>query len=273
MNQFGLSDLHQLRGRVGRNNKKAFCYLLAPPISTLPNDSRRRLQTLEQFNELGSGFQIAMRDLDIRGAGNLLGGEQSGFINDIGFEMYQKILDQAIRELRSKDFKDVFKEELARKQDFVNDCSVDTDLELLIPDDYVSHIGERLSLYTQLDEIEDEQKLAVFLQQLQDRFGPIPEQVQELAKALRARKIAKQLGFGKLILKNETLRLYFLNNPDSAYFESAQFQFIMQYVQVQLANAKLKQVGTNFILIINQVKTMNDVLWYLQGMEMKEITS
>ena len=271
--QFGLSDLHQLRGRVGRNNKKAFCYLLAPPISTLPNDSRRRLQTLEQFNELGSGFQIAMRDLDIRGAGNLLGGEQSGFINDIGFEMYQKILDQAIRELRSKDFKDVFKEELARKQDFVNDCSVDTDLELLIPDDYVSHIGERLSLYTQLDEIEDEQKLAVFLQQLQDRFGPIPEQVQELAKALRARKIAKQLGFEKLILKNETLRLYFLNNPDSAYFESAQFQFIMQYVQVQLANAKLKQVGTNFILIINQVKTMNDVLWYLQGMEMKEITS
>jgi transcription-repair coupling factor (superfamily II helicase) len=137
----------------------------------------------------------------------------------------------------------------------------------------VSHIGERLSLYTQLDEIEDEQKLAVFLQQLQDRFGPIPEQVQELAKALRARKIAKQLGFEKLILKNETLRLYFLNNPDSAYFESAQFQFIMQYVQVQLANAKLKQVGTNFILIINQVKTMNDVLWYLQGMEMKEITS
>ena len=271
--QFGLSDLHQLRGRVGRNNKKAFCYLLAPPISTLPNDSRRRLQTLEQFNELGSGFQIAMRDLDIRGAGNLLGGEQSGFINDIGFEMYQKILDQAIRELRSKDFKDVFKEELARKQDFVNDCNVDTDLELLIPDDYVSHIGERLSLYTQLDEIEDEQKLAVFLQQLQDRFGPIPEQVQELAKALRARKIAKQLGFEKLILKNETLRLYFLNNPDSAYFESAQFQFIMQYVQVQLANAKLKQVGTNFILIINQVKTMNDVLWYLQGMEMKEITS
>ncbi|MFM6943970.1 MAG: transcription-repair coupling factor, partial [Bacteroidota bacterium] len=268
--QFGLSDLHQLRGRVGRNNKKAFCYLLAPPISTLPNDSRRRLQTLEQFNELGSGFQIAMRDLDIRGAGNLLGGEQSGFINDIGFEMYQKILDQAIRELRSKDFKEVFKEELERKQDFVNDCTVDTDLELLIPDDYVSHIGERLSLYTQLDEIEDEQALVVFLQQLQDRFGPIPEQVQELAKALRARKIAKQLGFEKLILKNETLRLYFLNNPDSAYFESAQFQFIMQYVQLQLANAKLKQVGTNFILIINQVKSMNDVMWYLEGMEMKE---
>ncbi|MGC4057228.1 MAG: helicase-related protein [Chitinophagaceae bacterium] len=151
--QFGLSDLHQLRGRVGRSNRKAFCYLLAPPLATLPGDSRKRLQTLEQFSELGSGFQIAMRDLDIRGAGNMLGGEQSGFIADIGFEMYHKILDEAIRELKSTDFKEVFAAEMERKQDFVSDCTIDTDLEILIPDNYVENITERLSIYAQLDNV------------------------------------------------------------------------------------------------------------------------
>ena len=154
--QFGLSDLHQLRGRVGRSNKKAFCYLLAPPMSTLPADSRKRLQTLEQHSELGSGFQIAMRDLDIRGAGNLLGGEQSGFMAEIGFEMYQKILDEAIRELKRTEFKELFKEEIAKQDDFVQDCTIDTDLEILIPDDYVESITERLSLYTRLDNCETE---------------------------------------------------------------------------------------------------------------------
>ncbi|HRQ50139.1 MAG TPA: helicase-related protein, partial [Agriterribacter sp.] len=160
--QFGLSDLHQLRGRVGRSNKKAFCYLLAPPVSTLPDDSRKRLQTLEQHSELGSGFQIAMRDLDIRGAGNLLGGEQSGFMAEIGFEMYQKILDEAIRELKRTSFREVFKEEIRKQEDFVQDCTIDTDLEILIPDDYVESINERLSLYTRLDDCDTEDALQQF---------------------------------------------------------------------------------------------------------------
>ncbi len=153
---FGLSDFHQLRGRVGRSNKKAFCYLLAPPMSTLTSDSRKRLTTLEQYSDLGSGFQIAMRDLDIRGAGNMLGGEQSGFIAEIGFEMYQKILDEAIRELKRNEFKDLFKEEIQKQDDYVSDCTIDTDLEILIPDDYVESITERLSLYSRLDNCENE---------------------------------------------------------------------------------------------------------------------
>ena len=201
--QFGLSDLHQLRGRVGRSNKKAFCYLVAPPMSLLPNDSRKRLQTLEQFNELGSGFQIAMRDLDIRGAGNLLGGEQSGFIAEIGFEMYQKILGEAMRELKTSDFKDVFKDELDRKKDYVSDCTIDTDLEILIPDTYIENITERLSVYTQLDDIETEEEMNKFSLELQDRFGPIPAQVQDLFTTLRCRQVACELGFEKLILKNQ----------------------------------------------------------------------
>lgn len=264
--QFGLSDLHQLRGRVGRSNKKAFCYLIAPSLITLPNDSRKRLQTLEQFNELGSGFQISMRDLDIRGAGNLLGGEQSGFITEIGFEMYQKILDEAMRELKSTEFKDVFKEELERKRDFVSDCTIDTDLEILIPDNYVESITERLSLYTQLDDIEREEDLIAFREMLEDRFGPMPKQVQELFTTLRCRRMAKELGFEKLILKNEQMRLYFIDNPDSPYFESDVFNHIMSHIQKRANNARLKQVGKNFMLIVDRVKSMEDVKWFLEGM-------
>src|SRR5690606_27966897 len=257
--QFGLSDLHQLRGRVGRSNKKAFCYLIAPSLITLPNDSRKRLQTLEQFNELGSGFQIAMRDLDIRGAGNILGGEQSGFIAEIGFEMYQKILAEAMHELKSTDFKELFSEELERKKDFVADCTIDTDLEILIPDTYVEQITERLSLYTQLDDIDNEQELQAFEAELKDRFGPVPPQVKELFTALRCRKIAKGLGFEKLILKNKQMRLYFVNDPDAPYFESETFHYLMQHIQTQLNNARLKQVGKNFMLIIDQVADMSSV--------------
>src|SRR5687767_15899471 len=163
---FGLSDLHQLRGRVGRSNRKAFCYLLAPPMSTLPADSRKRLQTLEQHSDLGSGFQIAMRDLDIRGAGNMLGGEQSGFMAEIGFEMYQKILDEAIRELKRSKFKELFKEEIQKQDDFVTDCTIDTDLEILIPDNYVESITERLSLYQRLDNCETEEELDFMKQEM-----------------------------------------------------------------------------------------------------------
>ncbi len=265
--QFGLSDLHQLRGRVGRNNKKAFCYLVAPSMITLPSDSRKRLQTLEQFNELGSGFQIAMRDLDIRGAGNILGGEQSGFITDMGFEMYQKILAEAMRELKTTDFKDVFAEDLDRQRDFVSDCTIDTDQEILIPDTYVENITERLSLYTQLDELERKDDVDVFREMLEDRFGPIPPQVQDLFTALRCRHVAKELGFEKLILKNEQLRLYFISNPDSPYFESDTFQYIMKHIQTTATHsARLKQVGKNFMLMADGLKGMGDVLWFLEGM-------
>lgn len=263
--QFGLSDLHQLRGRVGRNNKKAFCYLVAPPMSTLPNDSRKRLQTLEQFNELGSGFQIAMRDLDIRGAGNLLGAEQTGFIAEIGFEMYQKILNEAMRELKTKDFKEVFAEELERKKDFVSDCTIDTDLEILIPDNYVTSVTERLSLYTQLDDIDAEDELKRFANELTDRFGPMPKQVTELFTTIRCRKLACELGFEKLILKNGQMRLYFVSNADSPYFESATFNNILTYIQKRTNKARLKQVGKNFMLIVDDIKNMNHVLWFLEG--------
>ncbi len=267
--QFGLSDLHQLRGRVGRSNKKAFCYLIAPPMSLLPGDSRKRLQTLEQFNELGSGFQIAMRDLDIRGAGNLLGGEQSGFIAEIGFEMYQKILAEAMRELRTTDFKEVFAEELNRKKDFVSDCTIDTDLEILIPDSYVENITERLSLYTQLDDLETNEEIEKFSIELSDRFGPVPPQVRELFTTLRCRRIACELGFEKLILKNEQMRLYFVSNPDSPYFESDTFNNILNYIQTRTKNARLKQVGKNFLLVVDRMKKMTDVLSFLEGMEIK----
>ncbi len=265
--QFGLSDLHQLRGRVGRNNKKAFCYLLAPPISLLPDDSRKRLQTLEQFSELGSGFQISMRDLDIRGAGNLLGGEQSGFISEIGFEMYQKILAEAMRELKTSDFKDVFADEIARKNDYVTDCTIDTDLEILIPDTYVSNITERLSLYTQLDNLETNAELDAFKMQLKDRFGDVPQQVEDLFTTVKCRSVACELGFEKLILKNEQMRLYFIENPDSSYYESDIFNHILGYIQTRVRNAKLKQVGKIFMLVVTGVKSMTQVYDFLNGIK------
>ncbi len=255
--QFGLSDLHQLRGRVGRSNKKAFCYLLAPPVSTLPADSRKRLQTLEQHSELGSGFQIAMRDLDIRGAGNLLGGEQSGFMAEIGFEMYQKILQEAIRELKRSKFRELFKEEIAEQENYVKDCMIDTDLEILIPDAYVESIPERLSLYTRLDNCENEEALVAFHQELQDRFGPMPASVEDLFTTVRCRKIAVGIGFEKMTLKQNTLRCYFVNNPDSPYFESATFQRLLSFVQQYLTKAQLKQNGKLFSLIIQDIKNMN----------------
>lgn len=265
--QFGLSDLHQLRGRVGRSNKKAFCYLLAPSLSLLPADSKKRLQTIEQFSELGSGFQIAMKDLDIRGAGNMLGGEQSGFITDIGFEMYQKILNEAIRELKHSDFKDVFKDQILDKEDFVGDCTVDTDLEILIPDHYVESIAERLSLYTQLDQCNTEEDLQKFREALIDRFGPIPHAVEDLFTALRVRWFGKEVGFEKIMLKNKQARLYFVSNPDSPYFESDTFKRILDVIQFNLKNARLKNIGTNFMLIIDQVTSIQLMLQYLQLMK------
>jgi transcription-repair coupling factor (superfamily II helicase) len=263
--QFGLSDLHQLRGRVGRSNKKAFCYLLAPPMSTLPADSRKRLQTLEQHSELGSGFQIAMRDLDIRGAGNLLGGEQSGFMAEIGFEMYQKILDEAIRELKRTEFKELFKEEISRQDDFVEDCTIDTDLEILIPDDYVESITERLSLYQRLDNCETEEDLIMMKQELIDRFGPLPPQVEDLFVTVRCRKLAVELGFEKMSLKDKTLRCFFINRPDSPYFESGIFSRILEFLQKGTNKAKLKQTGRLFMLIVNDISSMEEMLSFMRS--------
>ncbi len=270
--QFGLSDLHQLRGRVGRSNKKAFCYLLAPPMSTLPADSRKRLQTLEQYSDLGSGFQIAMRDLDIRGAGNLLGGEQSGFIAEIGFEMYQKILDEAIRELKRTEFKELFAAEIQQQDDFVKDCSIDTDLEVLIPDSYVESITERLSLYSRLDNCDTEKDLDDFHAEMTDRFGPIPAQAEDLFTTVRCRKIAVELGFEKIFLKNNTLKCFFVSNPDSPYFQSATFTGILLFLQTGTNKGKLKQVGKNGILVVEGIQTMNDLYEFLDKM-MQSISS
>ena len=264
--QFGLSDLHQLRGRVGRSNKKAFCYLLAPPMSTLPNDSKKRLQTLEQHSELGSGFQIAMRDLDIRGAGNMLGGEQSGFMADIGFETYQKILDEAIRELKRTEFKELFKEEITKQDDFVADCTIDTDLEILIPDNYVESIGERLSLYQRLDNCETEEELEEMKIEIEDRFGALPVPVKDLFVTVRCRKLAVDLGFEKMSLKEQKLRCFFINRPDSPYFESGTFQKIIHFLQTETNKAKLKQTGRLFMLIADSMKDMGEMYQFLKSM-------
>jgi transcription-repair coupling factor (superfamily II helicase) len=261
--RFGLSDLHQLRGRVGRSNKKAFCYLLAPPVSTLPPDSRKRLMTLEQYSDLGSGFQIAMRDLDIRGAGNMLGGEQSGFIAEIGFEMYQKILDEAIKELKRNEFRDLFIEEIQKQDDFVTDCSIDTDLEILIPDSYVESITERLSLYSRLDNCETEEDLTAFHDEMNDRFGPVPAVVDDLFTTVRCRKIAVELGFERMFLKNDVLKCFFVSNPDSPYFQSETFNKLLLFLQNGTNKAKLKQVGKNGILVVDDIRTMNDMHRFL----------
>ncbi len=255
---FGLSDLHQLRGRVGRSNKKAFCYLLAPPKSTLTDEARKRLQTLEEFSDLGSGFQIALRDMDIRGAGNLLGGEQSGFIADIGFEMYHKILDEAIQELKYTDFKDVFKEQIEEQKQFVYDCTIDTDVEMLIPLEYVQNTDERLRLYTELDAVENEENLQKYAKKVEDRFGKLPKQINELFDGLRIRWIAKKIGFERIILKNGKLRCYFLDNPRSPYYESPYFPKVMEHIQNSKKKCNLKQSGNSLILVYDNIKTMNE---------------
>ncbi len=256
---FGLSDLHQLRGRVGRSNKKAFCYLLSPPLISLPSESKKRLQTLEQHSELGSGFQIAMRDLDIRGAGNLLGAEQSGFMAEIGFETYQKILEESIKELKRTKFKELFKEEIGKQDDFVQDCTIDTDLEILIPDSYIENITERLSIYSRLDNCETDAELDLMQDEIQDRFGSIPTQVSDLFITVRCRKLAVNLGFERMILKDEKLKCLFINKHDSPYFESDTFQRILRFIQTETNKAMLKQSGKYFMLIINPVTSMQDL--------------
>lgn len=256
--QFGLSDLHQLRGRVGRSNAKAFCYLIGPPPSVLTAEARKRLKTLEEFTELGSGFNIAMRDLDIRGAGNLLGAEQSGFIADIGYDTFQKILEEAIQELKETDFKDLFKEELSKKTQYVKDVQIDADVEMLIPDDYVSNIQERLSLYTQLNQIDDDSALTKFKEELKDRFGKIPPQLFQLFDGIMMRKVSKDLGFERIILKNNKLRCYFVENPQSPFYESPLFQKLINWIAINGTQygLSIKKSPKNLILIKDQVYSL-----------------
>jgi transcription-repair coupling factor (superfamily II helicase) len=256
--QFGLSDLHQLRGRVGRSNKKAYCYLFSPSMSILTDDARKRLKTLEDFSELGSGFQIAMRDLDIRGAGNILGAEQSGFIADIGYETYQKILEEAVQELKETDYKDLFREELEKDRKFVRDVQIETDIDLFIPDTYVSNVQERLSMYTQIDEIENEEQIEDFIIRMKDRFGRVPHQIDELFEGLRLRWICKRIGFERIILKGNKLRCYFIDNPQSPYYESTQFQNVMQYVagSGKKEGLLIKKSTTNLMLIHDDIRSI-----------------
>lgn len=254
-NHFGLSDLHQMRGRVGRSNKKAFCYLLAPPMHELTPEARKRLTAIEQYSDLGSGFQIAMRDLDIRGAGNLLGAEQSGFISEIGFDMYQKILQEAIEELKESDFKELYAEELEKK-DFVKDCQLETDLEILIPDEYISNIAERLTIYREMDELEDEAQIELYKLKLKDRFGEVPTPTNELFNALILRKLAKKIGFEKLVLKQQKLIGYFIANQDSAFYQSNTFTNVLRYVQANQKLCSMKERNDKLTLVFENVKTI-----------------
>jgi transcription-repair coupling factor (superfamily II helicase) len=257
---FGLSDLHQMRGRVGRSNKKAFCYLLTPPTSVLSSDSRKRLSALEEFSELGDGFKVAMRDLDIRGAGNLLGAEQSGFINDLGFDTYHKILDDAIQELKETEFKDLFAVELAEKAKIITqDCVIETDLEILIPETYVSNTSERLQLYATLDNIKTEDALSKFRDSLQDRFGEIPSSVIQLIDSVRLRWIGEKVGFERISLKNEKFKGQFVSGKDE-YFKSEIFGKVLGFVQSNSKRCRMRDTNNKLILTIDKIASVEDAL-------------
>ncbi|MDX2190349.1 MAG: transcription-repair coupling factor [Bacteroidota bacterium] len=262
---FGLSDLHQMRGRVGRSNRKAFCYLLTPPKDALTGDAKKKLSALEEFSDLGDGFKVAMRDLDIRGAGNLLGGEQSGFITDIGFEMYHKLLDEAIQELKEGAFKDLFSEEISHKQ-LLPDCTIETDVAILIPENYVSNISERLSLYNDIDNLKDEVELTQFIIKITDRFGPMPEEVQHLVETVKLRWIAEKLGFDKLSLKNGTMKCQFALETNHEYFNGDTFGKILSFVQKNPKKCILKENKTKLILQIEFVKTTEQALSLLNSL-------
>ena len=266
---FGLSDLHQMRGRVGRSNRKAFCYLLAPPLASLSDESRRRLQAIESFSDLGSGIQLALQDLDIRGAGNLLGAEQSGFIADLGYETYQKILKEAVRELKNDEFQDLFREQEAKEKGsgagptaestpmdasrYVDECTVETDLDLCFPDQFVPDGSERILLYRELDSMEREQDIQRFRDRLQDRFGQIPKQADELIRLVTLRRMGRELGIEKIYLKAGRMSLFFVANPDSPYYESEAFGAILAYAGQNPTTCRLREEGTKRSLLISDV--------------------
>lgn len=259
---FGLSDLHQLRGRVGRSNRKAFCYLLTPPLSTLSEDARKRLRAIEEFSNIGSGFHIAMRDLDIRGAGNLLGAEQSGFISDLGYETYQKILDEAIRELRETEFKDLFPE-THTSAEYVDECVIETDFDLRFPVEYIGNITERLSLYKELDSIDSEEDLQDFVLKLEDRFGPMPESAVGLIDTIRLRRNAKQLAIEKIVLKNNQMVCHFVADEHSPFYKSAEFGNILRYIQAHPRRCRMKQTGSKLSMTVLNVPAIDKAMQIL----------
>lgn len=263
---FGLSDIHQLRGRVGRSNKKAFCYLISPPLSTISTEARKRLQAITQFSDLGSGLNIAMRDLDIRGAGNLLGGEQSGFISDIGFETYQKILDEAMRELKENEFKDLYHDS-EDEGDYVADCILETDFEILIPDGYVRDITERLRIYRDLDAIQDEAELEKYRLELRDRFGKIPSQTEALLDAIRLRWIAREAGFEKLTLKGGKMIGFFVSNQASRYYQSAAFSRVLQFIKSNPPGYKMYEKNDSLRLAKTDVSDIRSALEALKPLQ------
>jgi transcription-repair coupling factor (superfamily II helicase) len=268
---FGLSDLHQLRGRVGRSNKKAFCYLIAPKTTVLTSEARKRLEALVQFSDLGSGFNIAMKDLDIRGAGNMLGGEQSGFISEIGFEMYQKILNEAMKELREKEFKELFNERTSDQlTTYASECVFETDYEVRIPDDYVNDVAERLSLYQELDNIENIEGLNAFGIRLKDRFGPIPKQVEELFFSFELRWMAKKMGLERLVIKSEKMVCSFISDTDSSFYKSDLFTEILEQITNQGKGYRLIQKQEKLRLIIEPIKDIRDASAKLEVLHKKE---
>ncbi len=263
---FGLSDLHQMRGRVGRSNTKAYCHLITPPTSSLTSDARKRLQTLEEFSDLGDGFKVAMRDLDIRGAGNLLGSEQSGFINDMGFEMYHKILEEAVSELKESEFKELFEEEEGdafKASGFAIDCLVETDLEILIPSDYVENVSERISLYSKLDSLKSEDELLAFKEEIKDRFGPYPEAVEDLIESVKLRWEGIRLGFERIFLKNNKLKCYIQVEGNDDYFQSGVFGDILTFVKSQNAGINMREYKQKLILTIEGIETIPGALQIL----------
>ena len=270
--KFGLSDLHQMRGRVGRSNKKAFCYLLAPPLAALNPDARRRLEALETFSDLGSGFSLAMQDLDIRGAGNLLGAEQSGFMEDLGYETYQKILNQAVTELKNDEFQDLYTEEMAEGKeltgdDFIDDCAVESDLEMYFPDTYVPGSSERMLLYRELDNIENDADLDAYRKRLEDRFGPVPRQGIELMQIVALRRVGKRLGCEKLILKQSTLQMQFISNPDSTYYKSRAFGKCIDYIGNNPRRCNIKERNGKRSMVVTGVKSVGDAVFVLREID------
>ena len=260
---YGLSDVHQMRGRVGRSNKKAFCYLLTPSLAGLTVDARKRLMTLEEFSGLGDGFKIAMKDLDIRGAGNLLGGEQSGYINDIGFDTYYTILEETVAELKDKEFKGLFQKDVDLN-DLRSDCVMETDLELVIPDEYVNNITERLRLYNKLDNTKNEEELSKFKISVEDRFGPLPDSVNELIESVRLRWEAERLGFEKLILKNNRMKAYVTVENNDQYFQSPVFGNILKFTQIHPNKCQLIDKNGKMILSFKEIKGVKSGLEILQ---------
>lgn len=270
--RFGLSDLHQMRGRVGRSNHKAFCYLLAPPLANLTADAHRRLEALETFSELGSGFSIAMQDLDIRGAGNLLGAEQSGFMEDLGYETYQKILTQAVTELKNDEFQDLYAEQIAQGEaisgdDFVDDCAVESDLEMYFPDNYVPGSSERMLLYRELDNIERDEELEAYRQRLIDRFGPVPRQGEELMLVVPLRRVGRRLGCEKIILRQGRMQMQFVSNTQSAFYQSAAFGRVINYIGYHPRRCNLKEKNGKRSMVVSQVASVKEAVEILKDID------